>query len=204
MKTIIAFLISIHLLNVSALCQADSASLKVMEAIFRDEQPKGTLYYVDKLNKDFITLFKDKFRNRKIIGIVEYNVFDSMLLSGKEMRLIKSGINKLYSFRWNDSLFLNSKRIPGGSMWAHISKRNKEFSAMARTLPKDQLHITNDRVTYANVFTFSYPIWLRNGSMFILFFYRMCGPECGVNELAVYRLENGVYKKWILIYGGVF
>lgn len=197
-------LLSFYFVCLPAFCQVDSASLKIMETIFREEQPKGTLFYVDKLNNDFIKLFKDKFRKRKIVGWIKYTVEDSILLSGKEMRYIKSAINKLSSFRWNDSLFPDSKRIPADSMWQHISKRNREFSQMVKTLPAEELRKVKGRDIFSNVFIFYWPVWLRDRSIFILFFYRMCGRECGINDLALYRLENGVYKKWMVIYGGVF
>jgi hypothetical protein len=197
-------LISFQIISSLAFCQIDSSSIKIVESILRKEHPEGTLYYTDKLDSGLIVRIKGSLQKRKFIGRINSTTYGKIRLSRKEKRYLDSNINKLYSIRWKDSLFENSRMIPNDSMWAHIDRRNREFSKFARVATTEAINLVNNRVTFCNTFQFSCPIYFRDRSIFIVFFIRLCGNECGVEELAFYRLEEDMYKKWFIVYGGVF
>lgn len=91
-------------------------------------------------------------------------------------------------------------------MWARIEKQNREFykKRLTDTTEADRLKLLGNQIENANTFQFSPPIYFRNNSIFIFYFIRLCGSLCGVEELSFYRLENGNYKKWFVLTGGVF
>jgi hypothetical protein len=126
---------------------------------------------------------------------------DTLLLSIKEKKCLVSTINKLKSYYWKDSLFVNSKRIPADRMWAHIKNQNqKVFRSKSKdTTEAGNIEFINELVDSASTFQFSPLIYFRNKSIFIVYILRLCGGECGDDELAIYRLENGIYKKWFIL-----
>jgi hypothetical protein len=197
------FILSIllHLICLSAFCQVDTASLKIMEAVFRNEQPKETLYYTDRIRKDNIKQIKEAFKGTEYSWWVEGHVRDTIRLTKKEKKYLDSCLDKLVSLSWQDSLFENAGRIPLDSTWRHQLRRFKEC---VDTTADGQIKIKGNNISHTNVFSFSYPAFIRDRSVFLLYFVRHCYGDCGVEELYFYRKENGVYKKWILVTGGVF
>jgi hypothetical protein len=175
-----------------------------METILRKEHPNGTLYYTDKLDSGTISWIKEYLQKKKFINITRKDNH-RIRLSGKEKEYLDSSINKLYSICWKDSLYENSRSIPVDSMWTHIQKKNREFSKLASdaAVAGKTLSI-NNRVNFSNTFQFTFPIYFRDRSIFLLYFIRLCGGECGVQELAFYKLENGHYEKWISVNWGEF
>lgn len=91
-------------------------------------------------------------------------------------------------------------------MWILIERKNKEFYAQKSfdTSKNEIIKPIGRQVQNANTFQFSPIIYLREKSIFLFYFIRLCGSLCGVYELYFYRLENGKYKKWLLLSGGAF
>lgn len=172
-----------------------------MEAIFRNEQPKETLYYTDRIRKDNIKQIKEAFKGTEYSWWIEGHVRDTIRLSKEEKKYLDSYLDKLVSLRWQDSLFENSGRISLDSTWQHQQRRFKEC---VDTTADGKINIKGDKISHTNVFSFSSPAFIRDRSVFLLYFVRHCYGDCGIEELYFYRKENGVYKKWILVAGGVF
>lgn len=206
MKTLL-LLIIYQFVSLHSYCQLDTNSIHTLESILRNEHPNGTLYYTDRLDSGFIKRIRESLKRRKFIGgPTSSNTYATVRLSKKEKKYLDSSLNKFYSNFWQDTLFKNSKRIPVDSMWARIQKQNREFhkNRIRDTTEAALINSIRKEVENANTFQFSPLIYFRNKSIFISFFVRLCGNTCGVDELSFYKLENGIYKKWFLISGGVF
>ena len=203
MKTLLLLLIFQFLL-LHAFCQVDTNSINILESILRKEHPNGTLFYTDRLDSGLIKRIKESLKRRKFIGRTSLTTYDTIHLSRKEKRHLISSVNNFYSNIWTDSLFNNSKMIPKDSMWFRITKQNKEFYEQRQKAKSKNNNYTADMVHNANTFQFSPVIYLRNKSLFIVYYLRLCGGQCGVQEFAFYKLENGEYKKSVIVSGGVF
>ena len=201
------FLLIFQFVALLAFCQIDSGSIKLLESILRKEHPEGTLYYTDKLDSAQVLYISGYLQKRKFknLTISKKSVNHKIRLSRKEKKYLDSSVNTLYSICWKDSLFENSKRIPKDSMWAHIQRRNREVYALAMDSTRpEKIRSVNYRVMYSNTFQFCFPVYFRNRSFFLVYFLRMCGPECGVQELSFYKRENDSYKKWVVVMKGDF
>jgi hypothetical protein len=198
------FLLFFQFITCLAFCQIDAGSIKILETILRREYPTGTLYYTDKLDSSIVLWIKENLQKRNLVGITRKKIDERIKLTKKEKRYLDSNINTLFSFCWKDSLFENSKRMPNDSMWAHIRRRNREATNLAKEAEAAGRKPIYDRVMSSSTFQFSFPVYFRDRSVFLLYFIRMCGSECGHNELAFYRLINGNYERWLLVNGGEF
>jgi hypothetical protein len=203
---VVIFLICYHFFPQFLFSQIDSATTAIIESILRKEHSEGKLYYTDKLDSNIILEIKHKIKARKYMLNNTLGEFETIVISKKEKKYIDSILNKTYAYIWSDSLFANSKRIPKDSMWTHIERKNKEFYAQKSfdTSKNEIIKSIGRQVQNANTFQFSPIIYLREKSIFLFYFIRLCGSLCGVYELYFYRLENGKYKKWLLLSGGAF
>lgn len=205
MKT--PFLIIIfHFVSLHAFCQVDLNTINIIETILRKDHPTGTLFYTDRLDSGLIKRIKESLKRRKFIGQTSPSTYDTIRLSRKEKRHLIVSLNNFYSNIWTDSLFQDSKMIPKDSMWFRITKQNKEFyEQRQKARAKNNLDdYVADMVQNANTFQFSPVIFFRNKSLLVFYYLRLCGGQCGVQEFAFYKLENGEYKKSVIISGGVF
>lgn len=128
----------------------------------------------------------------------------------KERQYILQQLKHCTNPYWSDSLFSNSKMIKLDSFHQHFRTKNnarrkiiplletpgysREFrSAMIKELGRRDW-----------VFIFSKPIYLRNNSLVVLYLEPRCGWDCGYDELAVYRINKGLWEKWISIFQGAY
>lgn len=85
MKTTI-FLISFQFIVLFTFCQVDSTSTNILETILRKEQPKGTIYYTDKLDSELISKIKGSLKGRRFIARTSVNTNDTVLLTRSEKK----------------------------------------------------------------------------------------------------------------------
>ncbi len=170
------------------------------------QQPSGTIVYTDQLGEADILSIKDSFKKKYFVGQLQSNKPVKLVLSKAEHRYVDSVITLLPKLYWQNSLFNNSERIPKDSIWARIDKQHKESADRIVNAKSDSSRnqAISKWIEASNTFQFSVPIFLRNRSIFFFYFKRLCGSQCGTSDLSVYRLENGVYKKWFLIDGGEY
>lgn len=87
--------------------QIDSTTNALIESIIRKQQPKGTIYYTDKLDSNLILEIKTKIKDRKYMLSNTLGEFETIVISKKEKRYIDSILYKTYAYIWSDSLFTN-------------------------------------------------------------------------------------------------
>jgi hypothetical protein len=202
----VALTISLTLISLLSFGQLDSLSKNVLKILLRQQHPTGILYYTDKLEKEVITRIKTAVKNQNYFASHRETENDTIFLSAAEKKFINSEINKWSKVVWDDSLVKKSTRISVDSMWPRIQRKNRETleAYYKDTSEAGRAQFIDKLVKNSNTFQFSPIIFLRNKSIFLTYIFRGCGGLCGEYSLAFYKLQNGVYKKWILVMGGVF
>jgi hypothetical protein len=205
MKTL-SILICLQIIYCLSFSQVDRKTSLVLEKILRKDHPVGTLVYTDMLDKFAISDMKESLGKKVYIGRTASLTYDTLKLSKAEVKYVDSILRTLPTLYWQDSIFAESRRIPKDSLWSWISKQNKKsYDDIVKATSDSLRKLANKAwMTNANTFQFSMPIFLRKKTIFFFYYMRICGSLCGVTDLSVYRLENGVYKKWFLISGSVF
>jgi hypothetical protein len=209
MKLLIIYL-ALQIITCHVCAQLDSASRQWVYQILKQEPESDTITHTDKLHNHGIELIKQSFQYDTIWGWEKgERSKEWLILSKSEKTYVKRSANKMRQLKQDCPLFPGCRMIAEDSMWSYITKRNREFwqfyfrkvkSGDTTDLDKS----LDSRVGYCNVFQFSPPIFLRNKTLVIFYYLRMCGSECGLQDLSVYRLENGEYKRWLFVDGGVF
>ena len=187
--------------------QVDRKTSVILERILRKDHPQGTLVYTDKLDDYVILNIKESLKKQIFVGkLASKKGRDTFILSKSELKYIDSILRKLHLVFWKDSIFSNSKRISKDSLWSRIDNQNrKSYENLINATSDSSRNLAKRNwIDNANTFQFSIPIFLRSKSIFFFYYIRLCGSMCGVSDLSVYRIENGVYKKWFLISGGAF
>jgi hypothetical protein len=203
---IIVPLISFQFMFLLTFSQMDSISKDLLETLIREQHPSGTIYYTDRLGDWPLRQIKKLIAGRRFTGPSTATSYDTVYLSVKEKKYLNASVKKLQSYYWKDSLFQNSKRIPEDSMWAHIQRQNRTFYEKHKT---DTSETGTNKwiggmIANANTFQFSPPIYFRNRSICLVYILRLCHSSCGMEELTFFKMENGRFKRWFLLGGGVF
>jgi hypothetical protein len=194
-----------------ALClfgQIDSSSKAFIYEILSREPGSDTLTYTDRIDTRHNQIFFKTLNNSKIFGYeIGTKKKVELTLSSTDRRKLANAVNSAARLKWDDSLFDNSRIISVDSLWQYISRRNREVSELIRTdlaTGDNMRHANAKRVSYCSVFQFSKPIFLKGQAIVIFYFRRLCGGECGIEDLSVYKLKEGVYRRWLLLGGGAF
>ena len=84
------------------------------------------------------------------------------------------------------------------------TEQNVYESRISDTSKAGREKYIGDQVQNANTFQFAPVIYLRNKNVVLVYMLRLCGTECGVEELSFYKQINGTYERWIVINGKAF
>ena len=208
MKRVLTYMI-VWLFSTSLLGQTDSLKKQLLYNLIRSEQKDGQIIYTDRLGQSTIAKINKHLGGPRIHGYDRTAKRIVINLNNVERKTLHSNLQILTKFRWTDSVFAGSSRIPVDSMWQQITKKNKEFadtyrSAIERNDSNVLINSIHNRVTYCNIFQFSPLIFIRNKELFAFYMLRLCGGSCGIEDLSIYKLQDGRYTKWLTITGGAF
>ena len=207
MKTLLLYPF-FQIVTLSVFSQLDSSTTKFIYNVLRKEPGSDTITYTDKLMSVTTPLIPTMLQTSKIVGYdVSTQKKTELSLSKSEKKQLLQDASTMDKIIWDELLFPNSKMIPVDSLWPYISKRQNEISKIihAKVDQAGSNRSANiDRASYCSVFQFSKPIFLRKGTIAIFYFLRICGSECGIEDLSVYKLQDGLYKRWLIVGGGVF
>jgi len=115
-----------------------------------------------------------------------------LLLSRDEQRLIVSELDSIRNFCWPENLFARSKRVPWKELLSY-AKYEPAYDSLTKRWANDSY-----------VYSFSKPVYIRNGTIAYFGMARMCGGDCGQDEEAFYKYENGKWVKFISLGTGEF
>lgn len=108
---------------------------------------------------------------------------EPFILTRKEIKAIDQQIDQYQSFVWPDNLFANSIKIPFDSMFIYADRGTKSQTVKG-----------NVRTW---VYSFSKPIYLRDGNVCLIYTSAICGTDCGYEKVVLYIKQNGVWNPWI-------
>jgi len=178
----ICALVAVLGLNQSGNSQTNLVDTQLIKAIFDGDIAKRInagqqIVYADKPSGATQKL-KEKIMNDKTLKIA---------LTNEERRFIIDALDSIGNYSWPDNLFNNSKRI-----------NNKDVFATAAWVDDGR----NKQRRF--VYVFSKPIYIRNNSVALISYARICGGECGSTETAFYKRVDGIWVVDIIISGGDF
>lgn len=207
MKTLIICL-TYQILTLSLYGQLDSTSKSFLFDILRQEPGSDTITYTDRIKPISIPSFSKILKNNKIPAFeISTQKKVEFVLTRKEKKYLQKELKLLDEIKWADSIFNPSRMISLDKMWEYISRRRREYSEIYtfKHSQSDTNYINKQGwVQYCSIFQFSKPIFLRDNSIVIFYFLRLCGNECGVEDFSIYKKQDGQYKQWLRISGGVF
>lgn len=184
-------------------CQAqqDSSFIETIDSIISKFQRGGIRYYADRIYPSMIKPIHEALTNRKIYSIYR-NKVDTLVLTKGEKRFLSKELRTLESFRWGDQVIRNSKSVDRDSLDELIGEiRNLTYDSIRQVSGDKELDNYVIRNGQYWGFSFSKPIFIRNGSI-CLFFMMNYFNSAGSSEWAFYRKDNAVWEKWLVISGG--
>lgn len=136
--------------------------------------------------------YNDSFSIDPVTGeTTEYvRYVDSLILTSKEKQHLITDFGK--SVRWEKGLFEHSIRVNDhktGYKTIAVIKENPE---------KDQPG------TFYYIFSFSRPVFIRDGTICLIAVGAICGGDCGIVNISFYRKTHGRWKRWVSVAGGEF
>lgn len=184
------------------LTQVDSHFLTTLDAEIKKYQKGRTVYYSDRLGKAFIVSSIKAFSKNIIVSQYKNPEIDSIILTKKEIRIIRKELRSNKSFTWPDKLLANSKSVQSDSLISFVEKLNKNITDSLISLNEidEWYNYYKNNLLYQS-FSFSKPIYLRQHSVFLMFF-SWYSPSGGSHELAFYKRENELWRKWIVFDSG--
>lgn len=185
MKYFIFILLLLGTTN-STYSQTDVFEKKFIRWYYQDKEP---IVYVNALSNGIISKIKEDLL-KDTIRSFSTNFVDALIISRQERSEIDSQLNELEDKGWINNVLNNSKMIDRD---------------IVNNILKDRAYgWDNFNIKYGLGFhSFSKPIFIRNNT--ICFFYNdfSCPNTCGSGELAVYKIENGNWKKWLILYSWI-
>lgn len=102
-----------------------------------------------------------------------------LVLTQDERQYIQSELKRQTSMVWTKELFPNGKMI-------------------ASSAGGNGFHVNYDKE-----YSFSQPIFIRNGAYFIFYSGYSCGVDCGNGEWGLYRKEKNTWVRWLILDGWI-
>jgi hypothetical protein len=192
-----------------AIGQPNTNNIAIIKYLLENEDLNQHFAYTDRLDDFTIKYLKSHLGQGDITGYINSNDRIELKLKRDDRRKLHKILRNLHYPIFYKGDFSNATFLSVDSLWKYISSRKLEIFRIY----KDSLNDKNSdaykryevlRFEYPKVFQFSPLIRLDNNRILIFYFRKLCGSDCGFEDLSVYRLENGIYKKWFMISGAVY
>lgn len=135
------------------------------------------------------------------------NPSNTLILSDKEIKYLKTEIKKNEGYLFSPNLLANSKIISPDTLSSYSANRNKiwkkEMTEVIQS--KDSLSIAKFRkekgypCLYSWVNFFSKPIYFRNNTFCILYYSKLCDFDrglCGCSQIIICRKNKNIWEKY--------
>ena len=177
--------------------QTDTLILKI--AVSR---PNRQIVYTDKVERSIIDYaIQQVGEKRHFKGILKTDNLHSLNLTKEEQKYLIDQLKKNELNIWQDSLFHDSRCIPIDSIWTFLEKQKEEYKNQQNSVKKSEDILQLDQ-NKPCVFTFTKPIYFRDNSFCLLYRRKLFGKVRGNQELCFYKMDGGVWTKWIWVSGG--
>lgn len=190
MKSLITLLLSVFIINVS-FAQSDAASKRFIRGIIKE---KG-VFYSDSLEKDIINKmirafnWKDKNGNRIMTYSKRGTPSLKITFTPEEINYINLELNNLKFHGWRDGVLKNSVRIPADTIKKIFYGDYKSYGWLYFTKHYGKSY-----------YSFSKPIFLRNGTVCLFYSGYYCDNQCGEGGFYIYLKINGEWKPLDFLY----
>ena len=181
--------------------QINKTETAFLDKLIRESQPEGKIIYTNKINKSDLEYVTSKIKRSYIYGITNETRQNNIVLTRQEKKYLKEQLENSINPIWKENLFTNSVIINEEDLISYIKNSYKEYLEKYN----NPANTEEDRMTMVKnyqrtiVYKFSPPVYLRDKTIFLLYFSSTCGRPCGFEELAFYRYENYQWKKWIVV-----
>ena len=171
--------------------QTGKEGIQFIEYLIRQKQDTARIIYIDSIKAfDKIESIKQKLAKRRFKGFGREKD-NSIVLTKTERAYIFNQLDAFKNQVWDDSLFAYSIRISEND----CSRYLRQF-ALARQL---------GRLESGNQYwSFTRPVFIRDGSVALIGIVYMCGGLCGEEELGFYKKTDNGWQRWVEVSGGVF
>lgn len=201
-------MLAIVIFNNSSQSQSNSIEIDFIKSVLSEDPGFKNLVFCNKLNSFVLKEISSHLKKRKIEGFdVNTRKKTALQLSKQEKHTLDAALHELQTNEWKLSQFPNATIIPADSLWTTLSFRNRTIISIYHLVLQNLQFDFIKPITIIrsfNIFTFSKPIFLRNGEVALFYSARLCGGECGEQSFMVFRKSGSVYKKWFEIFGGIF
>jgi len=140
---------------------------------------------VSKLDTVAVEFTLNNLKTKKTVFRSIGTVKDEIILTEKEKKYILTSFRQQYHSDWTSEDFANIKVITKEQIDGYVKKDK------------------HNGYIYISV-----PIFIRNGSVAIVFFANFYGElnksGGGINNLSFYQLKNGSWEKWITLEAGIY
>ncbi len=187
--------------------QTDTASLKIIEHALR-RYDSGLIFYADRIDDFGFNRIQESFANNNFFSW-HNGKSKSVSLSSTELQYLNAELKKYRKPYWKDSLFQKAKCISMDSFHNYDGGRlykRKLFEIFENpyTTAHLKLDLLPELKKYHWAFSFTEPIYFRNGTLYAMYLMHICGNTCGGYEFAVFKNDEANWKYWFSITSGDF
>jgi hypothetical protein len=110
---------------------------------------------------------------------------DSIALNESEKKSVLENLKKSKCFRWTREFFPNSAIVSADHYYGELKS-------------------TPPGTRRPGISVISLPLFLKNGSVCLLYNLYYCGPDCGYHSLSLYKFDFDEWQSFGIILGGEF
>ncbi len=129
---------------------------------------------------------------------------EAINLTDSERAYLLHQIYNAENFKWPDSLFYNSKRIPSKDLFRYSAIKQRDIYIKINEAIEENDWDTYDKLQHVYFwdYEFSKPVYIRNGTVCLLYYAKLCCGNGGSDGLFFFKKINGQWKKWIILRQG--
>lgn len=179
--------------------QTDSAYYRWVYAKMREVQPTGTLYYSDKPAPQRI-----KYSAQRLpAALADLRKTQHLALTQQEISFLIKHIRRTSSNVLPDTIFPNSKRLPGKSIADTLSHRLMATIDSMRGKTSDTASWNSLFRRRPWAFTFTKPVYLRDKTLLVSYFCYYLNSS-GAEDWSIYKRNGNNWERIAYLGGGAW
>ncbi|MEP7264579.1 MAG: hypothetical protein ABI772_08775 [Bacteroidota bacterium] len=134
----------------------------------------------------------------------KYDKGHDIILTEKEKGNLLDQIKQNKPFKWSNKVLPRFIKIEADSMESYFISENKRHDDLMKDalLNKDTATFYKNKYVHPWVFTITKPVYFRDNSFCLINIIALCGTSCGRSEIAVYKMEEGNWMRWLVLEAG--
>ena len=195
------FLLLVAVMQFSSVlfAQDEKEFTALLETGVRELQPKGVVYYCDRLPDEMFRKVLNRLTRNHVNGSIESQGGD-IQLTGAEMTKIKKELVVNNAVAWPDALLADSRSVPFDSLVRKVESINRYLLDSIIKLPPSTRPY---REILKWAFHFSRPVYLRNNEL-VIYYFQYFRSSSGGQRIYIHQRNNGAWGKRFSIGVGDF